>query len=383
MRILLVNSLGADSSKGGAEMSVGLLMKELGKRCIDVSLLQSVASENDPGAWRTTLHGGGASRGRLRRVHNRAIDLVARPASALERAIDRHAPDVVHTHNLPGIATGLWEVCARREIPVFHSLHDYYLLCPRMSLMRRSGAPCHPSPVWCGLRTRRLTRWSPAVRVVSGGSDAIVERHAQIFPRARHVVLRTPMRPYGSEFPPPSADPLTIGYIGSLSYEKGVDVLLEVVERMQGDACRFRFAGDGGLARCVVEHATRLPNVEYYGVVDSASKRAFLVACDVGVIPSVWVEPGGPTHALIEWLGAGRPVLASPRGGLGEVLGRYPGVVRTEPTVTSLLRAISQLLDRGTWERLVASVHPPEDERELDRWVERHLEIYASLARTS
>ena len=42
-----------------------------------------------------------------------------------------HAPDVVHTHNLTGVSTAIWEVCRRLDLPVFHSLHDYYLLCPR------------------------------------------------------------------------------------------------------------------------------------------------------------------------------------------------------------------------------------------------------------
>ena len=60
-----------------------------------------------------------------------------------------YRPDVVHTHNLPGISTGIWETCRRLGRPVVHTLHDYQLLCPRTSLMRTNGEPC-PRGLLCG-----------------------------------------------------------------------------------------------------------------------------------------------------------------------------------------------------------------------------------------
>lgn len=384
MRVLIVNSHGGEEWRGGVERGIALLTRQLVERGLDVSFLQSVADENPTEVDRTALHGrNDPSRRRFRRVHNRIIDFAAPPASALERVIRRHAPDVVHTHNLPGISTGIWEICRSHGIPVFHSLHDYYLLCPRMSLMRRSGEPCHPSPVWCGLRAQRLARWAPGVRVVSGVSQSVLDAHADIFPYARREVLRNPMAAPSEEYPPPAADPLTIGYIGGLSHEKGVDVLLAVAERMRGQSCVFRFAGHGRLVRYVAEKAAQLPNVEYDGVVDAASKRAFFAACDVGIIPSVWAEPGGPTHTLIEWLAAGRPALVSRRGGLGEVVDSYAGVVPIEPTADAMTDAIARLLEPAVWNDLVRSVRRPDNAGEIDRWVERHLEIYESLAGAS
>ena len=57
---------------------------------------------------------------------------------------------VLNGPNLP------WQAARRQGIPVVHTLHDYWLLCPSTTLTRRDATPCRPSPFLCGARTRRM-----------------------------------------------------------------------------------------------------------------------------------------------------------------------------------------------------------------------------------
>src|SRR5205807_1521843 len=159
------------------------------------------------------------------------------PGPALRRAIADARPDLVHTNNLPGISSAVWESARQAGVPIVHTLHDYHLLCPRTTLVRRDGAPCRPHPLLCGVRTSRLRR----------------------------------------------------------------------------------FAGDGPLRPELAAAAAR-GSLGYDGFLDGSRKLDFLAACDVGLVPSLWDEPSGPPYVVCEWLAAGRPVLATPRGGLAEAV---------------------------------------------------------------
>jgi glycosyltransferase involved in cell wall biosynthesis len=381
MRVLIVNAYGAAADVGGTEKGLGMLTRHLVERGTDVSILQAFPGAQLTGIETTVLHDSDASRSRLRWFENHVGDVLSLPTRAVSRAIDEHAPDVVHTHNLQGLGTGVWEICRRRGTPVFHTLHDYHLLCPRVTLMRANGEPCRPSPALCGFRATRLARWSGAVSVLAGVSEFLIRAHESVFPRVPRHVVRNPMQnEAGPPLPPPSSPPQAIGYIGNLSREKGVDVLLQAAAPLGERGLELRIAGAGRLEDAVSDAARTMPNVSFHGVVQGEAKREFLAGSDLGVIPSVWAEPGGPTHTMIEWLGAGRPTLVSPRGGLGEIIGDCPGAIAVEPTVKAIVSAVDELLEPGAWAAAVDRVRPVESEGDVERWVAQNLDIYRSLA---
>jgi glycosyltransferase involved in cell wall biosynthesis len=82
---------------------------------------------------------------------------------------------------------------------------------------------------------------------------------------------------------------------------------------------------------------------------------------------------------MIEWLAAGRPVLVSDRGGLGEVAGRYGGSIAIEPTVEGIVHAVSELGEEGRWREILGALEPDRADVEAQDWVERHEAIYRSV----
>lgn len=373
MRILLVNSHGTDLARGGAERYVHDLSNQLQLRGHDVEVLSAFPVADAAPTRIRTLHQVDWREAPTRRYRNHLGDWTAVAWPRFEAVLRNSSPDLLHTSNLPGISTGIWERARRLDIPVVHTLHDYHLLCPRTTLTRPDSTPCRPSPLLCGLRTRRLARWSRAVRVVIGVSEHVVRRHEGFFaPSTKHLVIRAPLLPMDDAAErPPRESLVTLGYLGSLSRAKGVHLLLDAAAEISRHGVLLRIAGDGPLR----EQVEAADLVRYEGHLGGGARESFLMSCDAGVVPSVWEEPG-LTFVVSEWLAAGRPVLATARGGLAEA-GARGGVMAVEPSATALADAVAQLRDQLRWQHLLASVPVVEGTADVERWVDEHEAVYA------
>lgn len=117
--------------------------------------------------------------------------------------------------------------------------------------------------------------------------------------------------------PPAANAPLKILFLGRLSIEKGLDVLLEAtrVEPRLADPSQFHFviAGDGP-ERTALE-ATAPSSFTFLGFVEDAA--ALLGDAHAMVVPS---RTEGMPMAVIEAAAAGLPIIASRVGGLPELV---------------------------------------------------------------
>jgi glycosyltransferase involved in cell wall biosynthesis len=374
VKVLLVNSHGADIAYGGAERYVADLRDGLERRGDRCTVLSAFPVRADASARLRVLHDTDWREDRVRRVRNHLDDWVAPAGDRLTGLLSEIAPDVVHTSNLFGITTGLWECARRLGIPVVHTLHDYQLMCPRTTLLRRDGTPCRPNPLLCGLRTRRLARWAPAATRVIGVSAHVLAAHDDVFPAVtpRDVVL-PPLVAIGDPVPTPAAGLQTLGFTGALNVHKGVEVLLAAAPRLAERGVRVRIAWGGPLQ----DRVAAAPGVEYAGRLVGEDVAGFLAGCDAGIVPSLWQEPG-LTFSALEWLGARRPVFATARGGLAEL--PSAGVVRLTGTAEDLVTRVSELRDGETWRALTAALPAVAGAADRDRWVEDHRRIYAQAA---
>lgn len=375
MRILLASSHGTDPAYGGAERYARDIAAGMSGRGHDVTVLTAFPQRSAVAGLETlTLHGSDWRDSAVRRIGNHVGDLVTAPWPRLGTILEELAPDLLHTGNLFGIGTGIWELARRAAVPCVHTLHDYWLLCPRTSLVRRDGTPCSPSPLLCGARTRRLARWSGGVNRLIAGSEHLLGMHAQLFPEALARVIRLPLAPLEAGPGPAPAGLRTLGYIGALTPTKGVPELLAAVGALAASGVRVRIAGEGPL-----RDAVAAADVEFAGRLEGAALERFTLGCDAGIVPSTWEEPSGPPYTVCEWLAAGRPVLASRRGGLAEAesLG---GVVGLEPTAAGIAGAVAALAEPGAWQRTVAAVPAIGDEADVERWLDEHEAVYGAAA---
>jgi glycosyltransferase involved in cell wall biosynthesis len=371
MRVLVVNAHGADPGYGGAERYVRDIALGLRGRGNEAIVLSAFPPRESIDVETLVLHRSDWRDDRIRRIRNHAGDTISAPGRRLTAVLERTRPELVHTSNLSGIGSGIWEAARRLGIPVVHTIHDYHLLCPRTTLTRRDGTPCEPSPLLCGLRTRRLARWAGAVRQLIAGSEHLLRAHNGIFGAARQHLIRLPLAP-AAEGPvaAPRTPPATLGYIGALTATKGVELLLAAAPGLASHGIAVQIAGEGPLRERVAESEAR-----YMGRVDGSAKADFLASCDLGVVPSLWEEPSGPPYVVREWQAAGRPVLSTRRGGLAEAA-PGPGVVAFDESPEALVEATLRLCEPQEWLRVRATIPAVEGDADVRRWLDQHLAVY-------
>lgn len=153
-------------------------------------------------------------------------------------------------------------------------------------------------------------------------------------------------------FAPPQIRPqrqFTIGYIGRIVPEKGIDILLRAAAQLNGD-WRLRLVG-GGSARDEIKALAHGLDVDervtLVGQLPSAELPAQYHKIDVLVLPSLtrpnWKEQFG--RVLVEAMASGVPVIGSDSGAIPGVIGAAGRIV-PEGQVEALARALADLRDQ-------------------------------------
>jgi glycosyltransferase involved in cell wall biosynthesis len=145
----------------------------------------------------------------------------------------------------------------------------------------------------------------------------------------------------------PSADrPFVIGYVGRLTQEKGIDVLLQAVSQLSGD-WRLRIVGGGPLRETLPARAGELGIADRVAVQDgvpSTQVPDLMRQLDVLAVPSLtmpnWKEQFG--RVIIEAMACGVPVVGSDSGEIPNVIGDG-GLVTPEGDASALADALQRL----------------------------------------
>lgn len=391
MRLLQVVHQYPPEKLGGTELYTQSLAGELVRRGHMVTVFTRSLSRQAPAAegagGETVLWGRGGTTAPGRRFLAGFSD---RPCwTSFWRVLSRERPDVVHVQHLMGLPMGLLDTLHRRRLPIVLSLHDYWWLCPNAQLLRNDdGSPCSgPSPLACARcagarqggaarpaapllaplmawrsgRLRHAVEWVTAV----APSRYVLDTYARLgftFARALVVPHGIAARP---STPPLPADggPLRLLYVGGISPQKGVHVLLQALRLVPSEAVTLEVVG-GAAAGCEAylaelnRAATGLP-VRFRGQLSPAGVAEAFAAAHALAMPSIWPETFGLVTA--EAFAAGRPVLASRIGALPErVADGVDGLLVAPGDATAWAAAIRALADdRALLARLTSGVRPP------------------------
>jgi len=157
-------------------------------------------------------------------------------------------------------------------------------------------------------------------------------------------LFRPPTRPIAGRM-------RTLGYVGRLVPEKGIDLLLEAAAALKDDGLlnwRLDIVG-GGPERPILERqCERLglcDHVTFLGQLPSVQMPAFYRQLDILLVPSLtrpnWKEQFG--RVLIEAMACGTVPVGSDSGAIPDVIGDA-GLIVPEGDVTALANAVRRLL---------------------------------------
>ena len=381
MRILLVSHGYPPAGVAGVERLSAQAAESLTGRGHEVTVMTRQASWGPLGVRRevregvpiVVVYGGG-----------RDFERFPTNEPALERIFERMlvelTPDVVLVTHLMHHSPGYVAVAHRWNIPVVLELHDFFAICPRAHLERRSGELCGgpeggracAEHCFADQQEARL-RW--ALR--SQSFREAVRCADEVLAPSRYVVdsfesVRGPGSPIRvvengvaasasivRPDPEPGA-PLHLASIGITVEHKGFHVVVEALRRAALPAARYTVFGMplAPGATELQEAAERVPGLELrlFGEFSPTNLPVLLADADLLVVPSLVPE----TYSIVarEGFACGLPVIASRLGALPEAIRHEGNGWLFSPgdatELASLLRRLHD--DRSLVQRAVAGI---------------------------
>lgn len=306
--------------------------------------------------------------------------------------LDAFRPQIVHIGHLNHLSTSLIVEAKRRNIPVVHTLHDYWLMCPRGQFMqmhspdddlwaactgqddRKCAEKCYARYFsgeareldvdmaywqdWVARRMAHLRDMAALVDVFISPARYLKDRYEQDFglPPDKSVLLD-----YGFDLSRMAgrrrvaAEPFTFGYIGTHIPAKGIHQLIAAFGEVPGNSIlRIWGRARGQDSRALKAIARNLPNdaekrIEWMPEYrNSDIVREVFDRVDAIVTPSIWAE--NSPLVIHEAQQARVPVITARAGGMAEYVQHNKNGLLFEH------RNASDLADKMRW----AATHPEE-----------------------
>ncbi|MEB3187560.1 MAG: glycosyltransferase family 4 protein [bacterium] len=279
------------------------------------------------------------------------------------------AHDLVHAHGLAAALRTLGP-CLLTGRPMLYTVHGW------------SWHPGRPLPEYAAswLLERLATGLARQVVCVAEADRRLGLRLGLLATRRVEVVLNAIALPPWPRLRERAPRRLRIGFAGRLTWQKGVDVLLEALAGLPGpDGWEAWIIGDGPIRPDLVRRARILGlarRIRWFG--DRPDAPDLLAQTDLVVLPSRWE---GLPYVALEAMAHARPVIGTAVNGLEEVLVASGGGLLVSPDDPEALgialeRLLSSASLRETCGRRgrdhVAHHHAPAD------WERRMAALYTA-----
>lgn len=361
MRILLVNTYYAPEIYGGAEYSVKKLAEALVKAGHDVCVLctgEEHTEETIDGISVVRIKSKHICRAALaenapkfKRLIRRLQD-IWNPLNgpAIIKILETFQPDVVHTNGLYDISPVIWRIAKKMNIRVVHTLRDYFLVCPRVTLSCEQVEGRCPLTV-CKVHRRENRKHSQYVDCVTAPSSVTLNLVTgyKLFENAEKVVIPNACDYSANELAENydrcknNRHPFSFVYLGTLSEQKGIRWMIESFGRLEKDTAELYIAGKGELLDYVQSAAEENVHIHYVGFLSEREVSALLSRCDVLLCPSQWEEPFG--RVVLDAYKNAMPVIASNRGALPDLVKHNEtGIIVESGNISQLKNAMKRYI---------------------------------------
>ena len=283
----------------------------------------------------------------------------------VKRKLQQEKYDIVHVQNFfPLISPSIYYAAKSQEVPVIQTLRNYRLLCPN-ALFFRNGKVCedclgksipYPGIVHNCYRENRAATVATAGMITTHRAIStwtkMVNKYITLTNFARKKLIEGGIPADKIVVKPNFVDPDPgtgngaggyALYVGRLSVEKGIDVLLDAWDRLNG-SITLKIVGDGPLSNLVIDAVNKHSNIEWLGRRPMKEVHQLMGEAMFLVFPSKWYETFG--RVAVEAFAKGTPVIAANIGAIAELVeSNYNGLLFDPGNSDDLALKANLLLD--------------------------------------
>jgi len=337
MKILLINKF--HYLKGGSERYVFLLQKLLEEHGHEVIFFSMNDLKNSPSRWsKYFINYVDMEKFSFKNIFKIFYNYDA--SKKLKKIIKEQKPDIAHLHNIAHqIGPMLINILKKNNIPAIQTLHDLKLVCPayraerngELCLACRGGAYYNCARFQCLKKSyaksflamleayyeriflRAYDKVDCFISPTKFMKDICVrfgvsENKIKVIPHfiATEEILKEPRREY-------------LLYVGRLSTEKGVNVLLSALKKCPAEKLKIAGAGpeSDNLQRAVVGSNLQ-DRVEFLGQQNQNDLKNLIKNAKAIIAPSLALE--NMPYVIMEAIASGKIVIASGVGGIPEII---------------------------------------------------------------
>lgn len=261
--------------------------------------------------------------------------------------LEREKPDIIHFHTVYGLSEAILNFINDANYKYVISVHDYYIVCPRIYMVDRDGLPCRNVVKEKCKSCLSLLEYNDFLRKASEKfhiklplikSDLnehrnklmqnFMDKAARILPvstRVGEIVKDLTSNELihvltiGNESADRfrkrarcSSEFINIAFIGTLNKNKGGDLFIDIVNRLKPVShLKFHFYGR---AEAKYIDLLRDSGVKNHGGYKPSELPTILDDIDMGMVLPIW-EDNGP-QVVMEFINNGIPVFGTRVGGI-------------------------------------------------------------------
>ncbi len=279
---------------------------------------------------------------------------------AFSRLIEEYKPDLVHFGHLSHLSTSMIEVAHHAGLPLFFTLHDFWLMCPRGQFLQtintkgddlypvchsQEDEKCSRTCYWRHFSSQEdeedaayWTRWVSKrmvhIRQMASYIDLFIAPSHYLMDRFVKEFSMNPAKviylDYGFDIDRLKGrkrnpdEEFVFGYIGTHKQAKGILHLLQAfAELPAGAALRIWGTPNSSykFSKEIPSPSPKMCNPKLIGWEDIKMRelsKCVFNHCDVIVVPSIWGE--NSPLVIHEALEAGVPVITADFGGMKEYI---------------------------------------------------------------
>lgn len=283
-------------------------------------------------------------------------------AKLVAKKIREFKPDILHVHNFVPLASpSVFYAAKANNVPVILTLHNYRLICPSATLFydkkiyEKSMRTIFPlDAVMKGVYRDSIAQTAALALMttfhnLAGTWRNKISKFIVLTEFAKSKFLGSRLKVSPDQFmlkPNFIADPgkgNTVRddfflYVGRLSQEKGIDVLLHTFRQSEKSLV---IIGNGPLQDQIKSLASERQNVKYLGFQSRPVIMDHLKRASALIVPSIWYE--GFPITILEAFASGTPVIGSRLGGIAEIVkDKYNGMLFEAGSTEGLAETLNE-----------------------------------------
>ncbi|MFH7835656.1 MAG: glycosyltransferase family 4 protein [Candidatus Aenigmatarchaeota archaeon] len=268
--------------------------------------------------------------------------------------------DIIHAHNLPSIIP--MKFAKGKKILTLHGIYSEQIKLLHGKFLGKISK-------WF---EEKSLKWVDKITVVSKKTkEYYLERGFEVeyIPNAidLKIIPEKGIKEYDNQ----------IVYVGRLSKEKGVDILIKAFEEIED--CHLLIIGDGPEKNTLIKIAKGNPRIHFLGYKPREEAIKYIKGSDILVLPS---RQEGLSTTILEAMACKTPVIATNVGGNPEIIEHMKnGILVKSENIQEIKEAIELLLENKELSKKIReeAYDLILKEYEWNKVIEKYLKLYDGI----